>query len=329
MTAVSCKLDFVSLAMDESDSCEDGSEPWFGMECPPDVVDIDEADLDDELAAAIYAKEVHANWAIAETRFMADAEYMARQSDITVKMRAILVDWLIDVHLKFKLQPETLHLTVNIIDRFLARRMVSRRKLQLVGITAMLIAGKYQEIYAPEVADFVYISDKAYPKDEILGMEAAILNELKFEVTVPSGLTFLRRCVKAIKAEVGEHDLEDGVVFLGHVAHYLIELGLQNIGMLRFRPSVKAASACRLAAKLVQMELEWSPNMVFYSGGWEEEDLEECEKEFVRILGLERDGAASNKLTAVKRKFGVAAYSCVSRMVANAIHLVENTGMEM
>ena len=79
-------------------------------------------------------------------------------------MRGILVDWLVEVHLKFKLMPETLHLTANLIDRFLASRNVSRKRLQLVGVTAMLVASKYEEIWAPEVRDFVYISDKAYDR---------------------------------------------------------------------------------------------------------------------------------------------------------------------
>ena len=95
-----------------------------------------------------------------------------KQTDINEKMRAILVDWLIEVHYKFKLLPETLFLTVNLIDRFLERNDVVRTKLQLVGVGAMLIASKYEEIYAPEVRDFVYITDKAYTKEEILIMES-------------------------------------------------------------------------------------------------------------------------------------------------------------
>ena len=77
-------------------------------------------------------------------------------------MRAILIDWLIEVHLKFKLLPETLFLTINMIDRYLEKQIIPRTKLQLVGVTAMLLASKYEEIYAPEVKDFVYITDKAY-----------------------------------------------------------------------------------------------------------------------------------------------------------------------
>lgn len=78
-------------------------------------------------------------------------DYMIKQTDINAKMRSILVDWLIEVHRKFELTPETLYLTINIVDRFLSIMAVSRRELQLVGISSMLIASKYEEIWAPEV----------------------------------------------------------------------------------------------------------------------------------------------------------------------------------
>jgi len=82
-------------------------------------------------------------------------------------MRSILVDWLVEVHLKFKLVPETLYLVVNLIDRYLAKKEVTRSKLQLVGVTALFIATKYEEIYPPELRDLVYICDRAYTRFEV------------------------------------------------------------------------------------------------------------------------------------------------------------------
>jgi hypothetical protein len=79
-------------------------------------------------------------------------------------MRVILVDWLIDVHVRFKLQTETLHIAVNLTDRFLARRQIRRNQMQLIGVTAMVIAAKYQEIYPPTIEDFVYMTDDACSK---------------------------------------------------------------------------------------------------------------------------------------------------------------------
>lgn len=96
---------------------------------------------------------------------LASPHYMKEiQRDINEKMRAILVDWLIEVHLKFKLRHETLYLTVNVLDRFLCVRETERRKLQLVGVVALLVASKYEEIYAPEKADIVYICDNVRDK---------------------------------------------------------------------------------------------------------------------------------------------------------------------
>ncbi|MBS2600094.1 cyclin, partial [Salmonella enterica subsp. enterica serovar Typhimurium] len=91
--------------------------------------------------------------------------------EINERMRAILVDWLIQVHSKFRLLQETLFMTLAIMDRFLQNQPVSRKKLQLVAVTAMLLASKYEEMYPPAIGDFVYITDNAYTKSQIRQME--------------------------------------------------------------------------------------------------------------------------------------------------------------
>lgn len=82
---------------------------------------------------------------------------------------------------------------------------VSRSKLQLVGVTAMLVASKYEEMYAPEIADFVYITDNAYSKSDIRKMEILILKTLEFNLGRPLPLHFLRRNSKA--GQVGNMQL--------------------------------------------------------------------------------------------------------------------------
>ena len=116
---------------------------------------------------------------------------MSFQNDINEKMRSILFDWLVEVHLKFRLKTETLYLTFNLIDRFLERVQVSRSKLQLVGVTCLLLASKYEEIYPPEVRDLVYVTDKAYTKQQILRMEGMVIRSLEFRLTVPTHYKFL------------------------------------------------------------------------------------------------------------------------------------------
>jgi hypothetical protein len=96
---------------------------------------------------------------------------MSNQAELKWKMRAILVDWLVDVHTKFRLLPETLYLAINLIDRFLSLRVVSCAKLQLVGVAAMFIASKYEEICHPTIANFIFLADGGYTEEEVLKAE--------------------------------------------------------------------------------------------------------------------------------------------------------------
>jgi len=167
--------------------------------------------------------------------------YIEHQTDISERMRAILVDWLIEVHLKFKLKAETLFLTVNLIDRFLGKVTVSRNKLQLVGVTAMMLASKYEEIYPPLVGDFAYVTDKAVSREEIIEMEFHFISALDFNLQTTSSFCFLQRLL-----QLSESDER-----LSALAQYLIELPLIEYRMLKYLPSNLAASALFLANKIL------------------------------------------------------------------------------
>ena len=134
---------------------------------------IDASDMENPQLCAEYATDIYE--ALKQTEnipgTLPEAGYMKKQEDLNEKMRAVLIDWLVEVHLKFKLQDETLFLTVNLIDRYLSVAQIQREKLQLVGVASLLIASKYEEIYPPIVNDFVYITDNAYKREEILAME--------------------------------------------------------------------------------------------------------------------------------------------------------------
>lgn len=163
--------------------------------------------------------------------------YMDRQAELNSMMRSILVDWIVEVHMKFRLLPETLYLCINIIDRYLCLEEVSRKQLQLVGVTALLLACKYEEIYPPEVKDCVYITDRAYTRQEVLDMEAQIVKTLKFRMTVPTGYPFLQRFLHITKASRTTK----------HLANFYMERMLQEYRTLSFRPSLVAAAAVSLA----------------------------------------------------------------------------------
>ena len=128
---------------------------------------IDERDAEDPLCATEYVQDMYHHFRGKEAMTSVRPLYMENQPHINERMRSILVDWLVEVHLKFKLVPETLYLTINLIDRYLERQEVSRPRLQLVGVTSLLIASKYEEIYPPELRDLVYICDRAYTRGEV------------------------------------------------------------------------------------------------------------------------------------------------------------------
>jgi hypothetical protein len=101
--------------------------------------------------------------------------------EMTLMKRSVLVDCLVEVHQQFHLLGKTLYLTVAIIDRYLQEvHTTTHKKLQLIGVGVMFVAAKYEEMFAPEVGDFVYIHDNAYVKAEILRMEKAIVRALNF-----------------------------------------------------------------------------------------------------------------------------------------------------
>ncbi|XP_037794731.1 G2/mitotic-specific cyclin-B-like [Penaeus monodon] len=219
-----------------------------------DVEDIDAQDSDNPQLVSEYVNDIYKYLRELEDANKVKPRYLEGQV-ITGKMRAILIDWLVQVHLRFTLLQETLYLTVAIIDRFLqTQRNIPRNKLQLVGVTAMFIASKYEEMYCPEIGDFAYITDKAYSKAEIRKMEVTMLNELGFNVSYPLPLHFLRRNSKAGSVDASQHTL----------AKYLMELCLPEYSMCHYKSSMIAASALCLSLKLLDGN-NWSDTLTFYS----------------------------------------------------------------
>lgn len=252
------------------------------------VLDVDANDSNVPELVSDYVQRIYANFKDAELARTAKYGYMAHQSDINEKMRAILVDWLVEVHLKFKLMPETMYLTVNLIDRFLEKKLVMRTKLQLVGVTAMLLASKYEELYAPEVRDFVYITDRAYTREQILAMESAMLNALEFRITVPTSYVFLNRYLKVAQADSRTTML----------ATYLVERTLQEYRMIAYAPSKIAAAAVNIALRTLVSSHAWDNTMVHYSG-FTEEELRPAVMDIQTIV----DNGATSSLQAVRKKY--------------------------
>ncbi|XP_010670757.1 cyclin-A2-2 isoform X1 [Beta vulgaris subsp. vulgaris] len=229
----------------------------------PNVIDIDQ-NQKDPLMCSLYVSDIYENKRVTELNQRLFVDYMETvQQDITPSMRGILIDWLVEVSVseEYKLVPDTLYLTVNLIDRFLSGNYLEKQKLQLLGVTCMLIASKYEEMSAPQVEDFCYITANTYAREEVLNMERKVLNFLCFQLSVPTIKTFLRRYVHAAQATY-----EDSLVDLEFLANYLAELTLVEYNFLRFLPSLIAASAVFLARwTLDQSDHPWNPTLEHYT----------------------------------------------------------------
>jgi hypothetical protein len=227
------------------------------------IEDVDIEDAGNPQLVVDYVQDIYKYLRQVETTQRIETDYLRGQDVITPKMRSVLVDWLIGVHLQFHLLQETLYTTIAIIDRFMQAEIghgtVTREKLQLVGVAAMLIASKYEEIYAPEVKDMVYITDRAYTRKEIIKMEIKILHVLNFDLGRPLPLHFLRRASKAGGVEAVTHTL----------AKYIMELSLGSYSMAPIAPSQLAAAALALAMRLLDpcAELKdlWSRTLIHYT----------------------------------------------------------------
>ncbi|TXG69162.1 hypothetical protein EZV62_004097 [Acer yangbiense] len=229
--------------------------------CDPDYVDIDSDHTDPQLCS-LYAADMHTNLRVAELKRRPSPNFMEKiQHDITQSMRGILVDWLVEVSEEYKLEPDTLYLTVYLIDWFLSQNYIERQRLQLLGITCMMISSKYEEICAPRIEEFCFITDNTYSRDEVLKMESRVIKFLGFQLFAPTAKTFLRRFLRAAQASYKSPSLE-----LEYLANFLAELSLVDYGFLNFLPSVIAASSVFLARwTLDQSSHPWNATLEHYT----------------------------------------------------------------
>lgn len=276
------------------------------------IAEHDEKIVKDELKVANYVTDLFQNLYNEEGKGR-PKRYMNNQPDINAKMRSILIDWLVEVHMKFRLVPETLYLCVNIIDRYCSLNLsIKRSKLQLVGVTALFVACKYEEIYPPEVRDCVYITDRAYDREEVVEMEQHILKILEWKIYVPTAYPFLMRFL----------DLCDASKHSRIAANYYLERTLQEHDMLIYRPSVVSAAAVIMAINnedvyKIENNREMTrrpgmPELLMEYTDFDESEIRQCIADIARKVSEEQVTMSNRQLIAVKRKYDQEKYENIS-----------------
>ena len=203
------------------------------------------------------AQDIYKNMRAVETALKVDVDYLQKvqiPTEVKDTSRAFLIEWIIDVHRKFRLLPETLYVTVFIIDRFLSLKQIKKNQLHILGVTALLISTKYEEIYPPELKDLLTVSENKFTKKEVLEMELDILKTLQFDLTSPSAYRFLER-YRRLSSLVGG---DDKIFFF---AQYIQEIALLDASLLKYNQSELAAASLILAAKSIKKVNVWNKEM--------------------------------------------------------------------
>jgi cyclin B len=164
----------------------------------------------------------------------------------------------------------------------------------------MLIASKYEEIYAPEVRDFVYITDKSYSKEEILKMEYKILSTLNFDILSVYPYTFLQRF----------HFITGCDMKSFYLSQFILEYSMLEYRMCEFSSSTRAAASLFVARKVLRIEPSWNKELVVVSN-YQERDLKSCAKDLCNIL----EYAPKVTLKACQVKFSSLKFMEVSKII--------------
>ncbi|XP_074669720.1 G2/mitotic-specific cyclin-B1 [Strix aluco] len=269
------------------------------------LLDVEHADKEDEDVeddtnldlCVSYVKDVYKYLGELEKNQPVRPKYLAGR-EIDGNMRALLVDWLVQIQMKCMLLQETLYMTVAIIDRFLQDNDVPKKTLQLVGISAMFIASKYEEVYPMSIGDFICITGDAYTKFQVHHMERKILKALDFCLGHPLPPHFLRRIAKIAKVEFKEYSL----------AKYLMELCIIDYDMVHFPSSKTAAAAACLTLKLLK-GCKWTPTLEHYTS-YTESDLFPVMQHMAKNIIIVNEGGTH--YSAIKNKYAMSANSKIS-----------------
>jgi len=231
-------------------------EPPARLIPPPGVEDYDKENWDDPNVCSEYAMEIFSYYKTREAQFRLP-DYISIQPEISKMMRAILVDWLVEVQESFELNHETLYTAVKILDSYMSKKVVQKEDLQLVGATACLIACKIDERIPPCLDDFVYVCDDAYSRQQIKDKERKVFEVVGFDLGYPLSYRFVRRYGRVCKASMTV------LTF----ARYVLETALLEYRFnVELSDSKLAAAALVLAFKVNQIEDTWVNTLAFYSG---------------------------------------------------------------
>ncbi|KAK2156326.1 hypothetical protein LSH36_216g04043 [Paralvinella palmiformis] len=216
-----------------------------------------------------------------ELKFRLPDDFMIRGS-VNKQSRAEVVDWLIKIQDHLDLEQQSLHLAVGLLDQYLVPYCnIPQGQLQLLGITCLFIARKYEEGFSLKINDLLSLTDQRYQYNQVLKMEIKILKVLNFQLHIPTSLPFLDRVIHVTGVNTK----------VALLSRYILDLTLSNEKMSQISASVKAGAAIYLANKLINQSQRttWIISLS-YTLGCRQRDIKTCAVLFAKhLLGAEKD----------------------------------------
>lgn len=281
------------------------------LENTEDSIEIFHVSFDTETEASAfsgeYLSEIYSNLLLEEKNaaLRPVPNYTDSQPFITCNNRAVLVDWMVEGHLFFNLAPDTLFKSIMILDTFLSsNNQIIKDKFQLLGVTALFIASKFNEIYCPKIKDFIMLTGNSYTSDELLDMEKRVLTCLDFNVLSPTSSDFFNILAKVFKFNKKQY-------FLGY---YFLENSLIDDRLLSYLPSEIACACAYIVMKFF--------NMPEYRSLYDERLLlsdfpQEVIKEAAREICFLTKDVSNSSLQMLKRKYSMPYFEQVAVMAEN------------
>ncbi|THU94727.1 hypothetical protein K435DRAFT_829264 [Dendrothele bispora CBS 962.96] len=217
--------------------------------------DLDVDDMDDPLMVAEYVVEIASYMKNLEAKCLPTPDYMKYHSELDWQKREILLDWILQLHARYNFLPETFFLCVNIMDRFLSlRTAISIDRIQLMGISCFSIAAKFEEGVSPSIQELVRLTGNAYTSDQLCSAERYVLKTIKYDLSYPGPMSWLRRGSKADELDPGART----------IAKYLLEVACFESDLVS-APASLIAAASLWFARLVLGREEWTANLAHYT----------------------------------------------------------------
>jgi cyclin B len=264
------------------------------------LVDI-ERERENTLINAEYLDEIYTNLIYDEKicKLAINKDYMSKQKDINQQMRAILIDWIIEVHNCFHLKSKTLFQVVYIIDLYLSHKIIKRINLQLLGVASLLISFKSNEVYCPSLQQFIDITSGAYSKSELLDMEKEILKTLNFEILFPTAEEFYSIISKSYNFTEVQNNL----------GYYFLDSSLIDYDLLKYKPSTIGVACAYIVMKFFRLNGYkdlYSSKMVNENSP--QKTIKECAKELCFLV----KSLSGSSLKSAKTKYSSAKYCNVA-----------------